>query len=121
MNQDLTKSEKMSNKTHKTDTDIFIHSFTPMLDTLQNINKNDNNVADSTCTRFIRKKFMCIIIFLFTLIVIMNFFNTVTEKLSQENVQDIYGSLIQIVKKIPQFITRKNANTTLHELYPETS
>jgi Fe2+ transport system protein B len=93
--------KKVSNMTHQKDTDIYMHSFTPMLDTLQNLNnKNDSNIADSTCTRFVRKKFMCIILFLVTIMVIMNFFTTVTEKLSQENVQDIYGTMVQVIKKI---------------------
>lgn len=105
--------KKLSNKPHKKDTDVYIHSFTPMLDTLQNLSaKNDNDIADSTCTRFVRKKFLCIILFLVTIMVIMNFFNTVTEKLSQENVQDIYGTMVQVIKKIPQFMISKSKNGT---------
>lgn len=103
----------MSNKTHKNDTDIIIHSFTPMLDTLhQTMNKYDHDNADSTCTRFLRKKFYCIVIFLILLIVAMNFFNTVTEKLSQENVQDIYGTVVQVLKKIPNYLIPKAKNIT---------
>jgi hypothetical protein len=111
-NEDIKINKKVSNKTHKDDTDVYIHSFTPMLETLQNMNKNDNSIADSTCTRFVRKKFMCIVLLLITVMVIMNFFNTVTEKLSQENVQDIYGTMVQVMKKIPQLMTTKAKNST---------
>jgi hypothetical protein len=92
------------NKEHFLNTDTIIHSFTPMLDNLQNI-KNDNRTDDSTCTRFVRKKFVCIIIFLLTLMVFMNFFNTITEKLSQDDVQQIYKSMLKYMKKIPQVMS----------------
>lgn len=109
-NEDTKINKNLSNKTHKDDTEVYIHSFTPMLDTFQKM--NDNQIADSTCTRFIRKKFFCIIVFLITLIVIMNFFTTVTEKLSQDNVQDIYGMIGQIMKKIPQYLIPNTKNIT---------
>jgi hypothetical protein len=109
-NEDTKINKNLSNKTPKDDTEVYIHSFTPMLDTFQKM--NDNQIADSTCTRFIRKKFFCIIVFLITLIVIMNFFTTVTEKLSQDNVQDIYGMIGQIMKKIPQYLIPNTKNIT---------
>jgi hypothetical protein len=109
-NEDIKTNKNLSNKTPKDDTEVYIHSFTPMLDTFQKM--NDNQIADSTCTRFIRKKFFCIIVFLITLIVIMNFFTTVTEKLSQDNVQDIYGMIGQIMKKIPQYLIPNTKNIT---------
>jgi len=107
--------KNLSNKDdHVLNTDTLIHSFTPMLDTLQNINKNDNKSDDSTCTRFVRKKFICIIIFLLTLMVFMNFFNTITEKLSQDDVQQIYQSVAKFVMKIP--LNLKSTNSTLTNL-----
>jgi hypothetical protein len=109
MNKDIIL-KNLSNKEDSLDTDTIIHSFTPMLDTLQNTIKNDNKNDDSTCTRIVRKKFICIIIFLLTLIVFMNLFNTVTEKLSQDDVQEIYQSLTKFIRKIPPITTR--ANTT---------
>jgi hypothetical protein len=90
-------NKKLSNK--QPETDIFIHSFTPMLDTLhQNLNIDNSN--DSLCTRFIRKKFFCIMCFFMVIIICMHFFNTVTEKLSQNDVQQIYRGMAQVIKKI---------------------
>jgi ABC-type phosphate/phosphonate transport system permease subunit len=94
--------------------DTFIHSFTPMLDTLQHFQKKDNRNDDSTCTRFVRKKFICIIIFLLTLMVCLNFFNTVTEKLSQDDVQQIYKGMSRFMRKMPQLIATKVNSTTFN-------
>ena len=112
MNEESNIIKNLSNKTHKNDSDIIIDSLSPMLETFQIMNKNDNRNADSTCTRFVRKKFMCIIVFLITFMVAINFFNTITEKLSQENVQDIYGTMVQLMKKIPQLSILRVKNIT---------
>jgi len=113
MNEDNILKNLPIKDNQRLNTDTLIHSFTPMLDTLQNINKNDNRIDDSACTRFIRKKFVCIIIFLLTLMVFMNFFNTITEKLSQDDVQQIYKSTVKYMKKITQLIPSNNTETTL--------
>jgi hypothetical protein len=91
----------------------FIHNFTPMIDTLQNMNQN--NPADSTCTKFVRKKFICICIFFMTLMTIMSLLTTITEKLSQNDVQQIYRGFVQVIRKVAP-ITYKN-NTTEYALY----
>jgi hypothetical protein len=98
--------------THQIDNDVVIDSFSPMLDTLQNMNRK--NPADSTCTRFIRRKFFCIVVFFLSAIMAMNFLSTVLEKLSQDDVQQIYRSMTQLIKKIP-FTNMKNI--TVENLY----
>lgn len=97
--------------------EIFIHSFTPMLEkTVENMNKNaDQNPTDSTCTRFVRKKFICIIVFFMAIITMLNFFGAVTEKLSEENVQQIYRGLSTIMKKISPYIIEESNSTYVPE------
>ena len=103
-------------QTHQNDNDVIIDSLSPMLDTLQNMNRK--NPADSTCTRYIRRKFFCIIVFVLCTIMIVNFMNTVMEKLSQDDVQQIYRSITQLVKKLP-FQLVNSRNNTVETVYDQ--
>jgi hypothetical protein len=101
---------------NREESDSFLHNFTPMIDTLQNMNQS--NPADSACTKFIRKKFICICIFFMTVMTIMYFFTSVTEKLSQNDVQQIYRGFVQVIRKIAPNtpLTYKN-NSIEYTLY----
>jgi hypothetical protein len=106
-------------KTNEDSTDITIHSFTPMLDqTLEKMNKYDNP-NDSTCTKFIRKKFICIIVLLMALITMMNLFGAITEKLSHQDVQQIYRGMAYVVKKVTNHDVSTKNNSTYIPIIPE--
>ena len=55
--------------------------------------KNDPN--DSLCTRYIRKKFLCIMTFLFSIIAAMQILNTVVNKLSNDDITSLYGHILK--------------------------
>jgi hypothetical protein len=105
---------RLSNKNGQNmESEIIIQPFLPMIeDTMKKCKNTQDTINNDTCTRFVRKKFMCIILFLIMIIIGINFFNTITEKLSQENVQDIYKTMTQMMKKIPQvaYNISKNVN-----------
>lgn len=55
---------------------------------------------DSLCTRYIRKKFFCIIAFLCSIIAIMQVLNTVASKLSGDDITSLYGHIFKQLEKI---------------------
>ncbi len=115
MNQIDNIIKNLPNKINEDDRKIDIE--TPMIQTTTQYNKTAERAnVDSTCTRFVRKKFVCIIIFLMAIIAIMNFFGAVTEKLSQENVQQIYRGMAHIFHKFNHMYQNNTLNTmnTLH-------
>jgi hypothetical protein len=57
------------------------------------------SIKDSKCTRFVRKKFVCIIIFLLFLIAMLEFFTTLTDKLSENHLSDIFILFSNILNK----------------------
>ncbi len=103
-----------ADSTHQDNKDVIMDSFAPMIDNLQNINRR--NPADSTCIRCIRRKFFCIVLFFLSIIMVMNFMNTVLEKLSQEDVQQIYKSMTKLLKKLPFSLTNMR-NITVDTVY----
>jgi hypothetical protein len=96
----------VSTQPNRDESELFLHNFTPMIDTLQNMNKN--NPADSTCTRVIRKKFFCICVFFMTIITIMYFCTTVVDKLSQNDIQHLYKSITQFARKFTPIMSKNN-------------
>jgi hypothetical protein len=76
-----------------------IYSAIPMLqETIDDIKKPKE--YDSYCTRFARKKFVCIVIFCLLTITLLNFFTTVTEKMSDDQVSRMYSLLGKTLNKI---------------------
>lgn len=62
---------------------------------------NENNIEnDSLCTKFIRKKFLCIMTFLFTVIAVMHVLNTIVSKLSGDDISSLYGHILTSVEKL---------------------
>ena len=114
MNEEKMNTTLSNQKGHKTDTDIIIQPFLPMIEDTMNKCSNGKDTINtaSTCTRVIRKKFMCIMLLMILTIIALNFFNTVTDKLSQENVQDIYQTMTQMIRKIPQIGYNASNNIT---------
>jgi Fe2+ transport system protein B len=74
---------------------------------------------DSKCTRFIRKKFACIIIFLLLFIAVFEFFKTVTEKLSEDHVNNLYNLFSKSLDKFSLFTNNKTIFNILNDTYNE--
>ncbi|MGL6003847.1 hypothetical protein [Aeromonas sobria] len=53
----------------------------------------DNIKQSNLCIRFLRKKFICIVVLLLTIITIANVFNTFIGKLSENDVSSIFNFL----------------------------
>jgi len=60
---------------------------------------NKDSINDSKCTRFIKKKFFCIVIFLLFSIAMFEFFTSITEKLSDDHISEMYSMLSNTFKK----------------------
>ena len=60
----------------------------------------DTPSNDSLCTRYIRKKFFCIIAFLCSIIAIMQVLNTVASKLSGDDITSLYGHIFKQLEKL---------------------
>jgi uncharacterized membrane protein len=63
---------------------------------VENQKKHEN---DSKYTRFIRRKFQCIIIFLILFITLLEFLNVFIPKLSPSNIDSLNGFLNSILNK----------------------
>jgi len=57
-------------------------------------------IKDNKCTRLLRKKFFCIVIFFLFCIALFEFFTAVTEKLSENHISEMFYMLSNTVKKI---------------------
>lgn len=80
----------------------------PLIDTKMDlINKNN----DSKCTRFMRKKFFCIIVILLFSIAMLEFFTAITEKLSDNHISNMYSFLSNNFKK---YLDNVKYNITLN-------
>lgn len=54
---------------------------------------DSDNPRSNLCIRFLRKKFICIVLLLLTIIALANIFNTFIGKLSENDVTTIYNFL----------------------------
>ena len=80
--QNAFQFKKKSNEAinRKDDTEANFDTFIPMInDSVKHFTQSNN--ADSTCTRFIRKKFVCIIVFLISIITVCQLIDTILNKL----------------------------------------
>lgn len=60
----------------------------------------ESSTSDSLCTRYIRKKFFCIIAFLCSIIAVMQVLNTIASKLSGDDITSMYGNIFHLIEKI---------------------
>jgi hypothetical protein len=88
--------------------DIPYSATLPLMDTKIDVLNNN----DSKCTRFMRKKFFCIIVILLFSIALFEFFTAITEKLSDNHISDIYSLFSNNLKKFLDF--NNKTNVTLH-------
>ena len=63
-------------------------------------NYTQPKIDDSTCTRFMRKKFFCIIVFLFSIITCCQLFDTFLTKISNDDFETISTVLSKSLKYI---------------------
>jgi uncharacterized membrane protein len=78
-----------------------IYSAIPLMDNKEIFNKSlENQKNDSKCTRFMRKKFLCIVVLLLLCIAILEFVTTITEKLSDYHVNSMYTLLSNTMQKV---------------------
>jgi hypothetical protein len=94
INEEMKFDDHKRSDRNENDTDETIYSAM-----LQHIRVPTSN-NDSLCTRFIRKKFICIIVFLFVCITALNCFTTITEKLSENHVSELYSIISQNINKM---------------------
>jgi hypothetical protein len=91
-------------------------AITMFRDTIDNVIDSEATNDDSMCHRFLRKKFICIVIFFLACITALNAFTTVTEKLSDEHVSQIYSLLAKNIKKLSKTLTKMSNNTNFYNI-----
>lgn len=85
-----------------------------LINNKQDILSSDNTVSenDSLCTKFIRKKFLCIMTFLITIIAAMQVFKTIVDKMSNDDISSLYGFVLKSVEKIMMKSSFSKSNST---------
>ena len=88
-----------------------------LINKLENISPENSNTPenDSLCTRFIRKKFFCIMTFLIAIITVMQVINTITENLSGDNINSIFGHALKYYEKFMNKSTILKTNSSAIE------
>ena len=96
--QNAFQFKKKSNEAinRKDDTEANFDTFIPMInDSVKHFTQSNN--ADSTCTRFIRKKFVCIIVFLISIITVCQLIDTILDKIPNHQFENITTLLSKFI------------------------